>query len=93
MSRSISLDIETLGQRGDARPGDGIYMLVFLGGAPLGSPLAGWVAQEFGPRMSMMSGGIISVLATLAVAAMLVRSRGVRVLPYLRPARLVRILV
>jgi MFS family permease len=71
----------------------GIYMLVFLGGAPLGSPLAGWVAQEFGPRMSMMSGGIISVLATLAVAAMLIRSRGVRVLPYLRPARLVRMMV
>ena len=26
----------------------GLYMLVFLGGTPLGSPLAGWVAEEFG---------------------------------------------
>jgi MFS family permease len=68
----------------------GIYMLVFLGGAPLGSPLAGWVAQDFGPRMSMISGGMISVVATVVVAAMLVHSRGVRVLPYLRPARLAR---
>src|ERR1019366_1865330 len=31
----------------------GLYMLVFLGGTPLGSPLAGWVAQEFGPRMTL----------------------------------------
>jgi MFS family permease len=68
----------------------GIYMLVFLGGAPLGSPLAGWLGEEFGPRMSMISGGLISVLATVAVAVLLVRSRGVRVLPYLRPARLAR---
>jgi hypothetical protein len=59
----------------------GTYMLVILGGAPPGSPLAGWVAREFGPRMSMMSGGIISVLATLAVAAMLVRSRADRIHP------------
>ena len=23
----------------------GLYMLVFLGGTPLGSPLAGWIAE------------------------------------------------
>jgi MFS family permease len=68
----------------------GIYMLVFLGGTPLGSPLAGWIAEEFGPRMSTICGGAISVLATVIVAAMLVHSRGVRVRAYLRPARLAR---
>ena len=68
----------------------GIYMLVFLGGAPLGSPLAGWVAEQFGPRISTIGGGAISVLATVIVAAMLVHSRGVRVRAYLRPARLAR---
>jgi MFS family permease len=70
----------------------GIYMLVFLGGAPLGAPLAGWLGEEFGPRISMICGGLISGVATLVVAAMLVRSRGVRVRPYLRPARLARIM-
>ena len=35
----------------------GLYMLVFLGGAPLGAPLAGWVAEVFGPRMSLIAGG------------------------------------
>jgi MFS family permease len=68
----------------------GIYMLVFLGGAPLGAPLAGWIAEQFGPRMSTVFGGIISVLATVVVAAILVHTRGVRVRAYLRPGQLVR---
>ncbi|MGO9671954.1 MAG: MFS transporter [Streptosporangiaceae bacterium] len=68
----------------------GIYMLVFLGGAPLGSPLAGWIAQTSGPRMSMIAGGLISAVATVIIAMMLVHSRGVRARSYLRPARLAR---
>jgi MFS family permease len=62
----------------------GIYMLVFLGGAPLGAPLAGWVAQEFGPRMSLIAGGAISVLSVAVVGALLARSRGIPVRSYLR---------
>jgi len=68
----------------------GLYMLVFLGGAPLGSPLAGWVAEVFGPRMSMITGGLISVVATAVIGLMLTRSEGVRAREYLRPARLAR---
>jgi MFS family permease len=68
----------------------GLYLLVFLGGAPLGSPLAGWLAEEFGPRMSMISGGVISALAATAIAVLLVRSRGVQARGYLRPAALAR---
>jgi MFS family permease len=69
----------------------GLYLLVFLGGAPLGAPLAGWVAEEFGPRMSMISGGVISAAAAAVVALLLARSRGVRARSYLRPAALARI--
>jgi MFS family permease len=54
----------------------GLYLLVFLGGAPLGSPLAGWIAEQFGPRMSMVSGGLISVAATAAAGIMLARRQG-----------------
>jgi MFS family permease len=68
----------------------GLYMLVFLGGAPLGSPLAGWVAEVFGPRMSMITGGLISVVATAVIGVMLTRSEGVRAREYLWPARLAR---
>jgi MFS family permease len=68
----------------------GLYMLVFLGGTPLGSPLAGWIAAAFGPRVSMIAGGLISVLATAVIGVMLTRSEGVRAREYLRPARLAR---
>jgi MFS family permease len=69
----------------------GLYMLIFLGGTPLGSPLAGWVAEAFGPRMSIISGGVISVIATVIVGLLLSRRAGVRARSYLRPARLVRL--
>jgi MFS family permease len=68
----------------------GLYLLVFLGGTPLGSPLAGWIAAAFGPRMSMIVGGLISLVATGVVGVMLVRSLDVRAREYLRPARLAR---
>ncbi len=70
----------------------GLYLLVFLGGAPLGSPLAGWLAEEFGPRMSMVCGGVISAVAAAVITLLLARSRGVRARSYLRPAALGRIL-
>jgi MFS family permease len=66
----------------------GLYMLVFLGGAPIGSPLVGWAAEVFGPRVSLLAGGVISGVATAGVGLMLARSRGKRVREYLRPARL-----
>src|SRR5258708_5907144 len=65
----------------------GIYMLVFLGGAPLGSPLTGLVAETFGTRVAIVAGGLISVAATVVVAAIIARHRGVPVLRYLREAR------
>ncbi len=69
----------------------GLYMMIFLGGAPIGSPLAGWIAEEFGPRMSVISGGVISLAATIAVTCLLARMRGTHVRSYLRPAELARI--
>jgi MFS family permease len=69
----------------------GLYLLLFLGGTPLGSPLAGWIAETFGPRMSMIAGGLVSVVATAVIGVMLARSQGVRVREYVRPARLARL--
>jgi MFS family permease len=69
----------------------GLYMLVFLGGAPAGAPLAGWVAEMFGPRASMIAGGGISVVATVTVALLLAHRRGTPARSYLRPARLAQL--
>ncbi len=65
----------------------GVYMLVFLGGAPIGSPLIGWVAEQFGPRMSLISGGVISAIAAIAVGIVLIRITGTSVRDGLRPLR------
>ncbi|HWG64558.1 MAG TPA: MFS transporter [Streptosporangiaceae bacterium] len=69
----------------------GLYMLVFLGGTPIGSPLIGWVAEVFGPRMSVVVGGGISAAAAAVIGLLLARSRGVRATEYLRPAALAKI--
>jgi MFS family permease len=62
----------------------GIYMLVFLGGAPVGAPLTGLVAQHFGTRMAVIGGGVISVVSAVVIAALIARYRGVPVRDYLR---------
>jgi MFS family permease len=69
----------------------GLYMMIFLGGTPIGSPLAGWVAEDFGARMSIIAGGVISLVATVVVAYLLARVRGVQLRGFLRPAELARI--
>ena len=65
----------------------GVYMLVFLGGAPIGSPLIGRVAEQFGPRMSLISGGVVSAIAAIAVGIVLIRVTGTSVRDGLRPLR------
>src|SRR6266545_2219986 len=68
----------------------GLYMLVFLGGAPLGSPMVGWVAEQFGPRMSLLAGGVISAAAAGVIGLLLARRRGIGARDYLRPGALAR---
>jgi MFS family permease len=62
----------------------GIYMLMFLGGAPIGAPLTGLVAQEFGTRISLLAGGTISAVAVGVVTVLVARYRGVPMRRYLR---------
>ncbi|MFB4318937.1 MFS transporter [Actinomadura sp. 21ATH] len=48
----------------------GLYMFVFLGTNPFGAPMVGWMAERFGPRMSIVLGGMIALAAALAVGAL-----------------------
>jgi MFS family permease len=50
-----------------------IYMLFFLGGAPIGSPLMGWIGQHAGPRYAVAGGGIVAMLAAFVAAHLLAR--------------------
>jgi MFS family permease len=52
-----------------------LYGMVFLGGTPIGAPIAGWVAERFGPRMGIALGGLIAVATGLTGLWMLSRRR------------------
>ncbi|MFI1160331.1 MFS transporter [Streptomyces sioyaensis] len=53
-----------------------VYLLVLLGGTPVGAPLVGLVSDTLGARFSLILGGAISALAAVALsAAISARSR------------------
>ena len=47
----------------------GIYLLVFLGGTPVGSPLIGFMAEKIGVRITIAFCASIAILAGLFVWA------------------------
>jgi MFS family permease len=60
-----------------------IYGLLFLGSAPLGAMLVGWLSERYGPSSSLLLAGVTS-LAAAAVAALAdlrARRRGLRLHP------------
>lgn len=63
----------------------GLYFLLFLGTAPLGAPVIGWLAEVAGARESIVGGGILSLLGTLLAVALFARRQGVVVRARLRP--------
>lgn len=63
----------------------GLYMLVFMGGTPLGGPLVGWIAEQFGPRAALFFGGAVSAAAAVAVGLVLARNSGLKVRVRVRP--------
>jgi MFS family permease len=40
-----------------------LYMAVIMGSTPVGAPIAGWVADAFGPRTAIMLGGVAGLVA------------------------------
>lgn len=40
-----------------------LYMAVIMGSTPVGAPIAGWVADTFGPRAAIMLGGTAGFIA------------------------------
>ncbi|MBQ6642316.1 MAG: MFS transporter, partial [Saccharopolyspora sp.] len=63
----------------------GLYMLLFLGGKPLGGLASGWLAEILGARAPLLLGGVLALLAATAGALVLRRVRGAGVV---QPGRL-----
>jgi MFS family permease len=53
-----------------------LYMMIFMGGTPVGSPIVGWVGETFGARWTLIGGGAVTILGTLMAVAVFSRSQG-----------------
>jgi MFS family permease len=51
-----------------------LYLMVFMGGTPLGSPLIGWVGEVFGARWTLIAGGAMTVAGVLVASAVYLRT-------------------
>ena len=55
-----------------------LYMMVLMGGTPVGAPILGWVGEVFGARWTIWVGAIATGLTCAGVLAWFVTERGVR---------------
>ena len=55
-----------------------LYMMVFLGGAPVGAPIVGWVTDTYGARLGFAAGGAIAMTAAAVIGLVLARAGGLR---------------
>jgi MFS family permease len=65
-----------------------LYMVLFLGSTPIGGPIVGWVAQQYGARWSLVLGGVASLVGALAVSRTLLNARRAGAAPAPVPERL-----
>ena len=54
-----------------------LYMMVLMGGTPVGAPVIGWVGETFGPRWTLVAGGTITLVAVLGATRWLMRTEDV----------------
>jgi MFS family permease len=55
----------------------GLYMLVFIGGTPIGAPVIGALTNQFGARAGMAICGAVPALAAVVMAAATARGASV----------------
>lgn len=72
------------GMRGRAMS---MFMLVFMGVAPIGAPVVGTLADAFGPQASFMIGGSVTLVVVSVLSVLLMRVKGVSARDLLRRPR------
>lgn len=55
-----------------------LYMMVFLGGSPIGAPIVGWATDTFGARAGFAAGGAIAIISATVIGLILARTGGLR---------------
>jgi MFS family permease len=51
-----------------------LYMMLLLGGTPIGAPLLGWIGEAFGARWTLIGGGALTIVGVI-LSVLLVRRR------------------
>jgi MFS family permease len=62
-----------------------LFILVFAGTMPVGAPAVGWLSEQFGPRLGVWAGGLVSLIAALVALGLQLRRSGARIGLRLRP--------
>jgi MFS family permease len=60
-----------------------LYLIVFMGGTPIGAPFIGWLAEVAGARWSLLVGGMASAAAAAVTTVLLARRKQLKVEPHL----------
>ncbi|MGW3202780.1 MFS transporter [Streptomyces sp. NPDC001135] len=55
-----------------------LFMMVFMGGTPLGAPVVGWITDTYGARVGFVAGGVVSATAAGVIGLVLARVGGLR---------------
>ncbi|MFC7863543.1 MFS transporter [Streptomyces murinus] len=55
-----------------------LFMMVFMGGTPLGAPVIGWITDTYGARVGFALGGVVSAAAAAVIGLVLARVGGLR---------------
>ncbi|MFJ9347207.1 MFS transporter [Streptomyces sp. NPDC101237] len=55
-----------------------LYMMVFMGGSPIGAPIAGWITDTYGVRAGLAVGGAIAAAAAVVIGLVLARVGNLR---------------
>ncbi|MYU28493.1 MULTISPECIES: MFS transporter [Streptomyces] len=55
-----------------------LFMMVFMGGTPLGAPVVGWITDTYGARIGFAAGGVVSAAAAGLIGLVLARIGGLR---------------
>ena len=52
-----------------------LYLMIFMGGTPIGSPIIGWIGEAFGARWTLLGGGLLTILGVTLSALVFLRTR------------------
>ena len=50
-----------------------LYLMIFMGGTPVGAPIIGWIGHEYGARWTLLGGGLMTIVGVVLSAMLYLR--------------------